>query len=327
MNDNDNIYFNIKRSFNKQSTFDFAETRVSNVLQNPSDYQLAITRFSIPSIGIPILFDVPNKYSITLKFNNSVETVDLSFSSDTTPLYSPYLAVWSYNDIVQGMNNGLKQLHDDMKITQPTFPPTKECSMVFDPITQLFSIYAQSSYASANIELFFHSELYSLFNSFQAINTTLGFFPIFQTLYRIIIKDNGNNGTTYGGGGYIMTQNFKTISQMNTFQSLIFETNSIPIHPELLGTQTNESRIIIDDFIIERETDNRLNINYYPTGPLLFTDLTSQQPLRNIDLKVSWTTSEGQTFPLITDESTPLDIKLLFRKKLNQRLEEVYTNM
>lgn len=322
--DKDIVYFNIQRYYDGETTFDFNENRVNEVLSNPSDYELAVTRFSIPSIGIPILFNVPFRYSIVLEYDSDRIELYINFpqnSDDPKPLYPPHFAVWSYSEICEGINDTLKQLHDTMKTTYPSFPPTIPCKITYDSRSSLFSLFASTDYSASNVKLFFNDALYGILNGFQTKQES--FPPILSPYYQILIKDNGNNQTTYGGSGYIMIQNFSTTEQMSTLDSIIFETNSIPVQPELLGSQTNESRIVISDFYITRSINNRYNIQYFPKGPLLYTDLTTSYPLHRLDLKLSWIDNDGKIHNLIGDSGSPIDIKLSFRKKLDTRLEEV----
>lgn len=319
----DLIYFNIKKYYDGETTFDFDENRVDEILKNPSDYELTITRFSIPSIAIPILFDVPNRYQILIDFGGVQETAYVDFPSNTSstkPLYPPYFSVWSYNEIVDGINSALKTAHDNMKTNTPTFPPNTACKMTYDSTTKLFSLYATTGYSAVNVKVYFNNDLFQLMNSFQFKQTS--FPPILPPYYQIVIKDNNNNGSTYGGGGYVMTQNFSTTQQMSTLNSLIFETNSVPVDPEFLGSQNNETRIVISDFYVERTVNDRYNLEFSPKGALLYTNLVQKSPINRIDLKVSWIDNDGNVRNLIGDVNSPFDVKLLFRKKLGRRLQE-----
>ena len=323
MNENNShVYFNIRENYNAETTFDFNANRVDDILENPSEYEMGISRFSIPSIGIPVLFNTPNKYYIRIILDGDTFYRDeVQFpvnTSDPNPLYPPYFGVWSYSEIATGITTSLKTLHDIIKLEQPTFLPTKECSFTFDPITKLFSLYAQDDYGASNIKVQFNHNLFNILNSFQSYSSVTP--PDLFPYHQIIIKDNGNNGTTYGGGGYIMTQQYSTLSQMSILDKIVFETNSLPINPELTLSQNNETVIAIDDFYIVRDINDSYTIQFAPVGPILYTDLTSSDPLRRIDIAISWIDNDGNKHKLVGDTNNPLSVKFEFRKKIATRL-------
>ena len=313
----DHIYFNINKSSSRDAVFTFSENRVSPVLKRPSDYELTVSRFSIPALAIPIRFQVPNLFKISLEFNATRidKFVEYVSNSAVNPYYEPYYAIWYYSEISEAISNTLKYLHDQMKIAEPTFSPTKECLMDYDSTTDLFSVYAQTAYADPNIKIIFNQELTELF-SFQMYSNPTVLDPNILE-YVMLIKDNYNNSVSYGGGGYKMTQEYSTTGLWNISRNILFETNSIPVESELLGQSSkNVQRQVITDFNIDRSVrSDRSSIQYYPQGTLRWVDLNSNEELRRIDIKVSWESIDGTVYPIFLTTEDPISLKIQFRKK------------
>jgi hypothetical protein len=317
MSDSDHIYFNINKSSSRDAVFSFSENRVSPVLKRPSDYELTVSRFSIPALAIPIRFQIENYFQVSLEFNGIRidKFVEYVSNSAVNPYYEPYYAIWYYSEISDAITNTLKLLHDQMKIAEPTFSPTKECLMDYDSTTDLFSVYAQTAYADPNIKIIFNQELTELF-SFQMYSNPTVLDPNILE-YVLLIKDNYNNSASYGGGGYKMTQEYSTTGLWNIARNILFETNSIPVESELLGQSSkNVQRQVITDFNIDRSVrSDRSSIQFFPQGTQRWVDLNSNEELRRIDIKVSWEDVAGNIYPIFLTAEDPISLKIQFRKK------------
>jgi hypothetical protein len=319
----DHIYFNINRAYSIDSVFSFSENRISPILKKPSDYELTVSRFSIPAIALPIRFQIPQYFQISLEFNGTRidKFVEYVSNSADEPYYKPYYAIWYYSEISEAITNTLKELHDEMKIAQPTFAPTKECLMTYDSPTDLYSIFAQTAYADPNIKLIFNHNLYNVMTSFQAYSQTSVLDPT-KNEHIIQIKDNFNNSSTYGGGGYEMKQQYPTTGLLNIARSILIETNSIPVESEYLGQSSlNVQRQVITDFNIDRsERSDRSSIQFFPQGQIRWVDLNSNEELRRIDIKVSWEDISGNVYPIFSINENPISLKIQFRRKIKEVL-------
>ena len=143
-----------------------------------------------------------------------------------------------------------------MLLAEPTFPPTKEILWTIEPNSGIMSLYCENGYTDPNVKVYFNWVLntQTVFQSYQET----------QEKYRLIIKNRISNQTTYGGGGVIMSQKYTTTSLISDFDKLVFETNSIPVNPELLGTSSNETRQVITDFDCAGFSRDRTDIQYFP---------------------------------------------------------------
>ena len=315
----DNIYFNIVTEAGNRSIFQFDQNRVQPVLTNPTDYELAVVRFSVPTDSIPIMNWKNDKYKIGIEFNGTLIEKFVQFVPYQTPGLPPFYPnfdnqVWSYQQWCDNMSNCLKELHDDMVIAQPSFPANKEILWTIQPETGIMSLYCQTGYTDPNVKVYFNwiLETESVFQAFQ----------VEQDKYRIIIKDHITNQTSYGGGGVIMSQQYNTTALISEFDKLIFETNSIPVNPELLGTSTNETRQVITDFDCSSFSRDKTDVQYFPAGPVRYYQLVSREPLNRIDLVVQWEDRFGNLFPLYLQYNNQISIKIHFRKKASQILTD-----
>ena len=65
----DNIYLNINTDTINRTAFQFDANRVQAVLNKPTDYQLGVVRFSVPTNSIPLMNWRPDFYKIGIEFN------------------------------------------------------------------------------------------------------------------------------------------------------------------------------------------------------------------------------------------------------------------
>ena len=104
----------------------------------------------------------------------------------------------------------------------------------------------------------------------------------------------------------------------NDFQNLLFQSNTIPVVPELLGTSTQNTRRVLTDFNPQASFFDRTPLQFFPQGPLRWYDLKSSQPLNQIDLIVSWVDKAGKLYPINLLREDTLSVKILFRRKGNE---------
>jgi hypothetical protein len=304
-----NIYFNINTQTINRSIFQFDKNRVQPILKNPSEYELGVVRFSVPSTSIPIQNWKNNKYKIGIEhLGTTVEKyVEFVPNSAKGPLYPNTIGqVWSYQEWCSIMSNCLKELHNEMVALNPAFPASTPILWKIQPGSNIMSLYCPAGYANADVKLYFNWVLLSE-SIFQAYLDE-------ADKFYVNIKDRITNRTTYGGGGYIMSQEYETTTLISDYDKLVFETNAIPVNPELLGTSINETRQVITDFDIAGIPRDGLNIQYYPSGPIRHYQLISNYPLHRVDLVIQWEDTDGNLFPIFLEEESQISVKIHFRK-------------
>lgn len=314
----ENIYYNVVINGKAGTSIPaiYNETRTESILENPSNYQLTIQRFYVPAFNIPILLFKDNYYSVSMTYGGTTITKPLIYTSfSIAPYPNP---IYDYQHMVDIVNTAIEDAYNDLKALFPAGPPTEAPFITFNPTNKLFSLNAEQLYdpavaGGATFELWFNFPLGSLFVGFQQFYNDISS-PLNS---RFIIKNNGNNTTTYNGKPYYSTEaEYNTLYLWNSLESIVFTTGSIPVVPENNSGQVALKQQVITDFIPLASINDRTAIQYYPQGALRWYDLQGSTPLRNIDVQVYWKDKTGQLYPVYIFETESLSIKIQFRKKL-----------
>lgn len=278
----------------------FTEQRNNPILNNPSDYFLSVTRFSLETASLPLLLpqvelNQPNPdklvYSFTMSYEYSGTVYEYKQNlifipqdkNQPTPaaplvfqdLTSEYYYIYSFMHFMNIVNNALQSCYNGLNslviAAGGTLPSAYPVFCEFDPYTSRAILNAdQAGYARtlANpIKLFMNTSLYTLFSSFEA--TIEGFSPALNGKnYQIMIYSvNGSNIYTLGSVNYLqMYQEYSTSALWCPVSSIAFTTGTIPILP----SQT--------------------------TAPLIFNSLTQ-----------TGTGNNSNITPMLTDFEVPLD--------------------
>ena len=317
----DHIYYNIdiRRNDQNKGVAVFNETRVEPILNKPSDYELAVVRFSIPSQSIPIFIWRENAFKVTISYLNFDFSTTLQHIPNT-PVGSPFdfygPSIWNYADLIDSINVGLLASFNAFVAGTPAFTgkPTTAPYMIFNAETQLCSLIAEQAYDTtiANpVYIYFNRNMINIFPALQNFDTDDG-----DKAAWIRVKFNFNNSFVESGITYYeVKEEYTTLALWNDLQKILLETDAIPVRQELLGTQTNKLRKIITDFEPLSSINDRSQIQYFPQGPLRFYDLISDYPLRDMNLNIRWETKDGRTFPLYLNEYDNATVKLYFKAK------------
>ena len=307
----DNIYYNIVVDSIQGSNIiplTFDENRVQPIVDNPSDYELAVERFRLPLTNMPIFLWKPNKFSVKMTYGGSEVNEIVTFIPNGNNIYGD--AIWSYQEFATMVNNALDNAYAALKILQPLMPPTEAPFLSFDSSVDLFKWNIEQAY-STTTKVYFNQDLYFLFVSFQNIAVTFGG----DRFYQLQCKNNFNNSTTINGKAYFSSyQEFPTLSKWNDLQRILFETD-IPINNEILPTQQNVTQTILTDFLPIDSINNRQSLQYYPNGPLRYYDLISTVPMRRMNLRGYWVDKDDKKYPIYLSDTDSFDMKIIFKKR------------
>lgn len=323
----DTVYYNITLRNPEAYNIDakINDTRVQTILDNPSQYELTVARFSIPAYNIPIMF-YRDDMSILFEYDGAFIQEPLSFiPNEEVQLYGRD-TIWSYLEMVEMLNNTMVDLYNQMKLAKPLVPNLAPPFFSFDNKTNLLSLYTDDTYASSNgvntIKIVINERIQRLMPTFRYVSGSP--LPPFLN-YRFVIEKNNFNQVDIGGVNYLKTeQDSETTYLWSELQSVQFETNAIPVNPEFLSAQNNQIRRIITDFEPEKGSASRQTIQFFPQGPLRYYDLLSKYPLREIDLSIFWEDRDGGTYPIKISNGDVLTCKLKFRKKMFRHLKDVF---
>jgi len=116
------------------------------------------------------------------------------------------------------------------------------------------------------------------------------------------------------------SSNLLPISKSSIANPVIFN-DQVPGHPfeeEVpLSSSNNSISNIVTDFTqyLGTGTEDRNMLLYNPSDEYRLVNLINNQPIRDIDLTVTYTDNFGVTFPLLLRPQCSATIKLMFRKK------------
>lgn len=310
----DNIYYQITRTFEDTAVFgnraEFQVRRVNDILKVPSDYYFTISRFSIPSQGVPFMLFKQNTFFVKMDFDgfqrvNAVNYVYPNSIQYTDPVYNIQSLLDSINDMIE-------ITYLEIKATKPLAPPTSAPYFTFDSVSKSFTLVADTAWDSEGIptiELSFNEQLQSLLAGFQVFS-----YPFNDDIYyRYIFKDNKNNVV---GTDFVTMQETSSFPNWQYARKLLFESDSIPVVQELQGTQKASKKRLLTDFNIEPSVDfDNSPFTFTPSGTIRWLDLDTDYPMREIDVRVFWQDLYGDIYPIVLQKGDVFDIKLRFRHR------------
>lgn len=300
----------------------FNTTRTSPVLKNPSEYELAVVRFYLPSAVPLFVFDpdgIEPFLNIVMEYNGTQITKQI--------IYDPYCSVCLparsvlfYQEFLDMVNTTLTGAYADLLAAEPGLPPTAAPYMTYDATTQLFSFFAEQAYDStlANpVRIYFNAVMYNKF--FPSIPfkglLNIGNFT-YVGIYVIDTKDNTSvSDPTIPVGYYRMRGEYPTLALWNDLQTILLETDAIPTEPEFEPTENDTTRRVLTDFEPAVDVNDRTAFQFFPQGPLRWYDLKSQYPLRTLNLRALWQSKTGQVYPLYLLKGQSATLKIRFRRK------------
>ena len=356
LGDDDNIYYNIRIVKNKNDLFSpavYNVSRTSPIIDLPSNYELAVVRFSIPASNIPILVwgndpydpitnssSKVDKLSISLSFGGVDYTQVLEFipNSSGNDFYGN--TIWNYQEFCDIINQAFsKAFYSNYPLNTirrfPAAPPTLPPYLSYDANTQLCSLICEDTYDTGQpwlgasgavpdtIKVYFNIALYQYFPSFKSFEQE----EQEPLSHQILIRNTGNNTNASDpdipANTIIMVQEYTTLALWNDFQTIVFETDHIPVEPEYQPATNDVTRRLLTDFEPLSSINDRQSFQYYGDGWKRYYDLKSHKELNQIDLKAFWEDKEGNIYPIYLGADEALTMKLLFRKKTALQLDNI----
>ena len=262
------VYYNISivNNTNQSIPAVFSETRTDPIVEDPSEYHLAVAAFNIPTY-IPIFTFQPNTYSVTLQYQGvSIQTYvnNLITPSATFPILTQ---VTNYQQFLDQINLAFKESYDLLVglITPPaTAPVPSPPFLVFDSDTQIFTLVAHWQYLTYS-QSGLNNTFYIYMNS-----TLASFFPGMQT---VVWGEGLANGLDTQ---FIITQNSNKLSWGVSFNNGYFppQTYEVPQSPYIPGN-------LVATFPMEDPTTPIFK--YLPPtqpilAPLILTTYSAYQP-------------------------------------------------
>ena len=315
--DKDQIYYNIEIGGNSDITAaKFKINRVDEILHNPRGWVINVESFRVPLYSVPLFqFLLAERYKVTLEYNTSSVTKNLQYipsGGGAVPInFGP---VFSYQQQIQSYNFALLDAYNDLKVLEPLMPATRAPYVTLKG--NLLSLNAEQAYESnlANpISIFLNKAAEEQFTNLPT------FFVTADKIQFLIINQYNN----LSGSIYTMTQSSEGISTWAKLNRVLFETSTIPIDKQLVGSQNDIQIQIIEDFIVDQDVNRPLDLVFFPRGPLRINTLTSNFPLTSIDVNIRWFSDDGDSQIILLPSNTRATIKLRFTKRSTLDLQNI----
>ena len=332
----DHVYLEISITspFNEDGSYSpvkYAATKTEAIIDKPSDYHLFIDRFSVSGFDFPVsIFNPASPGTVTLEYNGDVVSVDLVFvrRGPPVPITEPeYYFVYSINHYQEMLNTAFAAAFAALAA-----PPAAALApkMVFDSAAQRFKLYSTPEYDSTlvtPINIYFNPTLqyrYPFFDQ-SAAPAVLG---LEVNSARIYIQDTLTNTQLISGINYLVTTDEASSSAYwSPIQNIIFTTNTIPVSNTFTDYQSDDrgaanSQPILVSFKLPVENYHAQNQNilFIPQTSINQIDLSTEIPLKKLDIELLWQDYLGRTYPLRTPGGFVSDIKLLFVRKYSSTL-------
>lgn len=343
-NSPDNVYLNI--NIRGDDLYDEAASSINinktiPIVNNPSEYYLSVVYAKIPLNNIPITIAIPipnQPDSDLLKIGIGVRYMGVEYfenvryvTQQQTPqpvqnrkrsIINTYYFVYTVTHMVNMINTALKLAHDNSGApgTAPYF--------LFDTNNQKLNLIVDATlvneYNLGNYSIGFNSDMMTYLEGFSYFEKSM---QLVNFKNEIDLYSSGNVCNQYGGefreiGGthFLYSQDHYSINKWFCLQKVSIISNTIPIHPEVLGiipTDTTVNMPILFDIVSNNKLalQERGDIVYNNEGGNRLIDLTSQIPLTNINLNIVWTDMLGNVYPLFTSFFNTIELKLGFHKK------------
>lgn len=354
----DHVFYDIVMTnpSNKLKQATFVENKNQDILAKASDYYMSVVRFSIPGYTIPLrvmktALDplVPNKlaYTVTLRYLTDDYQVNLVWVPEsnlavpgdvvsTQPNSFQYYSLYSVKAFVKMVNTAFSTAWSLLN-TDHAGVVASEPYIVYNSETQLMSLCAPVTYATAPVEIYMNSELFFFFNSFDNVayeNATNGkdykidfgyTYEDTATSYNLFNPPAGNPGA--GQPHYRVVQDYQVMYNWNSVKAIVFTTGSIPIRYEFqpvfnqdgiqLDTGSLNYKPIVTDFvpIVQNGFENRSTIIYNPTAEYRRIDLTSEMSLRKFDMQIFWQDNDLRMYPVYIGPQDLISVKILFERR------------
>lgn len=373
----DNVYYDANIINNDQSgtksppRLVFQDIRSIPILTSPELYQLSVVRFNlqtgnslpiwIPNIQFNNQYNDPNytTYSFSMTYNYDGE---IYYGGQTFVLYIPtnlsesipnpqtnddlvipYYYVYSFNTIIDMLNNGLadafQKLGNDLAFQGINLPTQNRPYFEWDPNNKRFILNADvigfDDKIANHIKIHCNSALYTLLSGIRANYNGPDVFEGQNYTFKLS-RDARDLNVFKITSSYSVMQSFQEYSTGSLFtpiSSIVFTTSLIPVLPSntakpsiydgdgsLISTGNNNNiTSMITDFESQDNDGYGFSgtLTYIPTAEYRMIDLnnSASERINNLDITVYWKDQYSNLHPLYLLPGCKCDIKILFRKK------------
>lgn len=340
--DDSHIYLNLS-IHNDSKTNDikafYQRTFDEVILQDPSQYEMSVIRFALDGMDIPIL-NLRNFLQTGSSINTAliIRFVYLGNNYEIPVVWAPFAPtideerkyyLYDYDQLCTLMNTTFQNLTNIINGITPGLI-SQSPIIAYNPEIQRFTLYAEKAVFTDNIiggvQIWFGQLLYDLFQSLPFNSFSAGGFiklKIDRVLNPLSNTTVDNSKTINAIDHWAMIQNYNTLSQQNTAQSIVIQSD-LPIINEYINSigqsQAGLTTIqlpIVSDFIIDPENGYEMfkTISYSPSAEYRMIDMVNSSPLNKVSLNFYWQDKQGILHPLDISPLRTITVKILFRRK------------
>jgi len=293
------------------------------IMPDPAAYVAAIVSFTTPASSLPIFQFHNNAYRITLSYLSSNYSQYLTFvsyaASDMVNQFVYYI-----QQFVDSINNTFTALYNLLIADYPGV--VNAAPYIVYQFGQFALICDGLNYdvnAVNPVEIFFNQKLFNFFLPMQAYAFGLNL-PSFKD-NQILVKDNGAGSTTgsLSGTTYTITTEYDPVALWSFVKSIVIISSTTGIKNHVMVTNAfvsgqqnvNIYQPIIASLDVSINEMNRTSyINYEPKF-LVYSDMTTKDPLSNISFRLGFITKDLNVFPLYLFPSQCSSILVQFKHK------------
>ena len=317
----------------------FSETRSQPLISDCSLYNMSIIRFTSDGCGSDLPLWIPtivpdqtadlNKtiYVVSVQLGAVVTSVNLTWTTEVNganPSTFKYYYCYTYSHFCDIFNTAIAKAVKDISAT--VLAPR----LVYNGVTNLFSLYCDSTVWGTTGKIFFDVNLYQLLRNFNNIYS-----PSASPLTNEILISNNLTNIYTGDDAVkyiVLTQDFPSTDAIwSPISSIVFTTSMIPIVPEQMarptifqngnisnsGTaQANFQNTITDiSLALSRSSDYKGFVEYAPNPYRMISLAPTKQEIRQIDISVHYKTRLGVLVPMTLPNGGSISFKIMFRLK------------
>ena len=294
-----------------------------SVVDLPENYYLAIVRFAISHMLIPLYQFKDNFYSVTITREDGVNSTQVFLNYSNIGNFSQYgytNPVFFYSQFANMVSEALKDAHTQL------FPGDPAPFLHYGPETERFTLYVPDDanyYDGVDTHATIHFNS-NLFQQLQLINATFnGFNSALGKDYTINYFSDSLGFNLYTGGTdpyYFFTQERSALYLLNEVQSIVFTSTSINVTKEFIGKNDGQGNVgslsILADFVPDQSTGRDLSeYQYNVQGPPRLVNLTNTIPVTEIDYQIGIRFRDGTIVPLYLEPGETCEVKFGFFKK------------
>lgn len=307
-----------------------------SLIKNATKYSLAVIRFSIPGGTIPIGFWKQNLWKVSLTYNGFSRTIPVDYIpyANFSPNGTPQYTIYSYQAYADMINEALAECYTELIGDSGPIPDVTAAPFInYENTTNMFGLYAQEGYISANAKLYFNTALFSLFQNYLAYASTTTDFE-----WNIVLKNFNDLNTSITDSkiptGYVkMSQEYPTLFNFNDIIGLNILSNTLGVAGNVYPVQntTTTSTVVnaqtgsgpptiplLADFIGyygQGQPEGVRGQNFFSsTGPWILQDLELDN-INSIDIQIFMRDRQGIDHPYYLPAYETADVKFVFQKK------------